>query len=536
MKNHVKLTYKTAQNRRKHHVMLIQILLSCLLCLSLASADTVKLTPLDESEFSRYSYYIQQGDVVIALPIKCHAEMVANQSNCGALRFNSPEDTAGVYAFFSIQCPLDGDPSTASLTESQIQTVLETISAVPEALTYKQEKDEATGETYLRVFETRDGVYTEHLLALHNGWLLNSMVQKVDGSQGLTAGEITLQQDTLGSVHELEQSMPRLQKFTFPNSEITLDLPASLYLTVQLDERAENFVFISHKQPGVVLSTVMLRSVYNRDLLNKTVATIDEPMYDTLMLQIGISGEQSLKDAKIISGFAGDTPVLIYGDSYTTRNMLAIRDGWAICTAMLESESIDSTWSQAVQDAVMRQLLGSHEAVPDYLPATPIQREGNTLLFPLMTRCLTVQIPDGYTVDIDEDLATQRTVYLTNESDSNQYIQLSSLYSSAITGDEPLTELYPDEALAEQCAAIKDQFASNGVDVTNATSAVAEKGLFQTPTLCFADGNGNIASYLWMMDSYGVSATYNSHGKSLTPKEHALLFDLLSDTVMQNVR
>jgi hypothetical protein len=536
MRYNAKWNHKGNQSNHKHHVMLIQILLSCLLCLSLASADTMTIAPLDETEFTNYYYYIQQGDVVISLPIKWSTDVLADDSDEFVLLLNNPDDETGVYAFFSLHSPLTGEESISSLTESQIQSLLDTISSNPAALTYTQENDAMSVETYLRVVEYREGIYTEHLLALHNGWLLNSMFQKTDGSTTLTADEQKLQQDTLSSADYLDQDMPRLQEYTFVNSEIELDLPASFFLTTQLDERDENVILVSHKRPGTVLSTLTIRSVYNSNLINKNVATMDETLYDIIIDQLGISGDQSLKDAEIVKGFYDDTPVLIYGDSASSRNMLAFRDGWAIRVSLLENEYIDSVWSRSVQDAMMRQLLGSPEAIPEYLPATQIQREGNTLLFPLMTRTLTIQIPDGYSVDIGDDVATQRTVYLTNESDSNKYIIISSIGNATITGDAPLTALFSDEDLTDACETVTDGFADNGVDVTGATSKVQEQGLLETPTIFFADKNGQTLFYTWMMDSYNVSVTFTSDGKPISAKEHKLLYTLFRDTVMQSIR
>ena len=96
---------------------LMVVLLSLICCLPLlsASAGSMQITPLEESDYDTYEYLFPEAGVSIYLPLDVNAELVGDEVGMKAVRLYVPQFPNTTFGFFTIKSDTvrtvaDGDP------------------------------------------------------------------------------------------------------------------------------------------------------------------------------------------------------------------------------------------------------------------------------------------------------------------------------------------------------------------------------------------------------------------------------------------
>jgi hypothetical protein len=175
-----------------------------------------------------------------------------------------------------------------------------------------------------------------------------------------------------------------------------------------------------------------------------------------------------------------------------------------------------------LQQAAMRQLLNGKETLPDWLPAVPVTREGDILHFPLTTKIIDLSIPKGYVVDITEDTASGRSVYLYALDGSGKYFGISSIAAPKIYADVILTQAYTKEELQQICNSATESINNQGL---NGSSVIAN-GPLDLPAVYTTTKEQAYEQYYLSMDSQTVSFFFVSNDHPISEEESELLLGL----------
>lgn len=152
----------------------------------------------------------------------------------------------------------------------------------------------------------------------------------------------------------------------------------------------------------------------------------------------------------------------------------------------------------------------------------PVTQEGDILHFPLTTKTIDIRIPKGYGVDVTEDTANGRSVYLYALDGSEKYFGISSIAAPEIYADIPLTQGYTKEELKELCDGANESINSQGL---NGSSVIAQ-GPLKLSAVYTTTKEQAYEQYYWSMDSQTVSFCFISKDSPITKEESELLLGL----------
>jgi hypothetical protein len=217
-----------------------RFLLSLLACLCLlsppnANAGETSITPLEGSDYNCYWYYFPGADVSIPLRLDDELQVLVDNTYQKGLGIGRADFPDTYFSFFALKNDDLEGLSLGDMDEAGIKSVLETVSSKGASLEYKALDDLIPGQRVLRVKEMSDGLYSEHLLALKDGWVLNAMATRMDGSGSLSKEVASTQEDMLGNAAAPEGISRRYQSYTLPGSSIALTAPDSMFITLVTD-------------------------------------------------------------------------------------------------------------------------------------------------------------------------------------------------------------------------------------------------------------------------------------------------------------
>ncbi len=505
-----------------------RFLLSLLACLCLlaplnATAGEVSITPLEGSDYNCYWYYFPGVDVSIPLLLNSQTQVLLDNAYQQALGIGMPDFPDTYFAFFALKNEDLTGLNLKDMDEDGIKNVLGTISSNGASLDYEAVDDLIPGQRALRVKETAQGMYSEHLLALKDGWVLNAMASRMDGGTSISREAAAAQEDLMLDAAAPEGIAKHYQSYTLPFSTVTLTAPGSMYITLLTESPGFLHLSLCPKRPGARFSVLQLFAVRDAAYKDNTVLTLSREEKEAALNTPAAGAPYDADSLAVLEGFSGDTPVLSYTSGGTMNHLLALRDGWALYASVFPyADFIHPSFVEDLQKTAMRQLLDGKSALPDWLPAVPVAWEENILHFPLTTRIMDIRIPEGYGVDVTGDTAIGRNVYLYALDGSYKYFNISSTAFPKITDEVTLTQGYTREELQEICDSVAEGINSQGLS----GSSVIAQGPLGLPTVHSTTKEQIYEQYYWFMDSYSVSISFVSEDSPITREESEQLLNL----------
>ncbi len=500
-------------------------LLACLCLLSPlnAMAGGVSITPLEESDYNYYLHYFPGVDVSLALPLDAQLQVLMDNAYQQALGIGLEDFPDTYFSFFALKHEELIGIALKDMGEDGIKNVLDMISASGASLAYEVLDDLLPGQRALRVKEPAEGMYSEHLLALKDGWVLNMMASCPDGTTSLSKEATSTQESMLINAVAPAGLLRHYQSYTLPDSAITLTAPDSMYITLTTESPGFLQLSLCPKKPGAQFSVLQLYAVRDVAYNGQSVMTLSqEKKEEALMLPA--TSTYDVSSLTVLESFGGGFPALSYTSGGSFSHLLALKDGWALYASILPfAKFIDPGWVNALQEAALRQLLDGETALPDWLPAVPVSCEGNVLHFPLTTRVMDIRIPDGYGVDVSGDSADSRNVFLYALDGSSKYFHIASIAAPMLTGDTTLSQMYTEAELLELCGSVSESVGGMGL---TASSAMTGEGPTGVPAVYTTTQEQIYEQYFWTMDSQSVSFSFTSEDSPITKDEAALLFSL----------
>ncbi len=512
----------------KHSARFLVSLFACL-CLLLpltALSGEVTITPLDESGYNTYWYYFPNPDMSLPLPLDSQLQVLLDDANQQALGIGISDFENTYFAFFAFRHEELKDSTFMDMGEEDIRGVLDMISSGGASLSYEAVDGLIPGQRLLRAKETSYGMYCEHLLALKGEWLLNMMAARLDGGGALSPEDTAAQEAMLLDVLSPMGVAKHYQSYTLPGSRITVAAPDSMFMN--LFSESPDFIHLAlcPKRPGTQVSAVQLFAVRDAAYENQTVLTLPGDVKNRALTLPTFNEAFDETTLTFIPDFANGIPALAYESDGSSTHLMALKDGWALYASVMPyADFLHPGFVDSLQQAALRQLLTGETPLPDYLPGVPVSQEGSILHFPLVTRTLTIHVPEGYGVDITNDNADGRSVYLYALDGSTRYYCVQSIANPMITADMTLTEAYSQAELQQMC----DGIAQGVNDLGLTASSRIEEGPLGLPAVHTTTEELADEEYSWNMDSYTVSVSFISHEEPITPEESALLKELVTE-------
>ncbi len=507
-----------------------RFLLSLLACLCLltpfplhAVAGETSITPLEGSEFNCFWYYFPGADVSIPLRLDDELQVLVDNVYQQGLGIGMADFPDTYFSFFALKSEDLVGLNLKDMDEDGLRTVLNVISSNGASLDYEAVDDLIPGQRVLRVKEPAEDLYSEHLLALKDGWVLNAMATRPDSGSSLSKEAVSNQESLLLSAVAPEGISKHYQSYTLPLSSITLTAPSSMYILPATESPDFLQLSLCPKRPGAQFSVLQIFAVRDAAYKDNSILTLSQEKKEEA-LNMPAAGSTYDKDSlDVMENFSGDTPVLSYAISGSQSHLLALRDGWALYASILPyAEFIHPDWVDELQQAAMRQLLNGNGTLPDWLPAVPVTWEGDILHFPLTTKVIDIRIPKGYGVDVTEDSANGRSVYLFALDGTEKYFGIFSVAAPKITLDLTLTQGYTKEELQEICDSATASMNSQGL---NGESSIVQ-GPLDLPAVYTTTKEQAYDQYYWFMDSQSVSFSFISKDDPITKEESELLLNL----------
>ena len=513
--------------KKNNQVRILALVLAvCLLCsLSVSGlAASMEVAPLDEDDGYFGEYYLTDVGLTLKLPVNAQVETVldyVDQKGIGIFIPEYPDTYFAFYAFYDSE--LEGKSLTPLDTETA-QTMLWMISNNYENLRYSTTEAVLPGVRMLRVPEPVDDFYAEHLLALYDGWVLNAMIVQVyDGETPLE----TLQAEQghlMRMVFADEGYLKRAQTIALPGSDIALTVPDSMNLRQASEEDGLIEIYVMPNAPGYQLVALHVLAVKQPEYDGQTVATLDGQTLEAAMVMPTFAQAYDEDSVTVLDDFEGGQPVIAYESDGTNRHLLALRDGWALYASTYPiAKTIDPEWIAALQGQAMRALLGG-QPVADWVPGLTTVQEGNLLKLPLLGRVIDIQIPDGYGVDIWQDNADYRDIYLYALDESNRYFEITATPGTSFTGDLTITDLYTDQGMKDLCVGVAGIISDMGA---KAESQLVDYGFGGSPSIHSTTLNKQYEQYYGLIDSHIISVSFTSEDDAITEAESEALMGLI---------
>ncbi len=514
----------------KKSIMLrsISILVAvCLILLQvpLAMASSMEITPLEDSEYLK-EYYLPDADVSILLPLDAQLEVLTDTMGQYGLGIGIPKFPEAYFAFFALQNQDFQGMKMEDLDEAGIRSLLDTISSRAATLTYTIEDGLLPGIRLLRVPEPVDGIYYEHLVALYDGWVLNAMYQHMDTTLVTPEEVIRQQEDLMHSALIKNDFTMRQQSYTLPETDIKLTVPDTIYL--RLANQTENFfeIIAAPAKLGIQVSAVHVYAVKDDAYLGHTVKTLPKDLLQQAQMMPTIEGADLNTSTVIHEDFANGQPVAAYESSNSIKHLLAIKDGWALYSTVMQlPQSIDPAWAYALQGQLMHQLLGGNLPVADWVPGLGTRQEGNSLLFPLQSSTLSIRIPDGFGVDIIRDNSDRRDIFLYALDGTPAYYHIASIASPVITGNIAFDDMYTEQELQQLCQSATEAIAGMGL---TPKSVITPQGPQGVAAIHSTTQENVYEEYFWHMDSNSMSFSFTSENGMITKQDSETLLSIIN--------
>ena len=508
--------------------ILALVLAVCLLCsLSVSGlAASMEAVPLEEDNDGYFGeYYLTDVGLTLKLPVNAQVEMMldyVDQKGIGIYIPKYPDTYFAFYAFYDSE--LEGK-SLKPLDTETVQTMLWMISNNYENLSYSTTEAVIPDVRMLRVPEPVDDYYAEHLLALYDGWVLNAMIAQVYDSETPLETLQEEQNHLMRMVFADEGYLKRVQTIALPDSDIALTVPDSMNLRQAPEEDGLIEIYVMPNAPGYQVVALHVLAVKQAEYDGQTVATLDEQTLEAAMVMPTYAKAYDEDSVTVLDDFEGGQPVIAYESDGTNRHLLALRDGWALYASTYPvTETIDPEWIAALQEQAMHVLLGGSQPVADWVPGLTTVQEGNLLKLPLLGGVIDIQIPDGYGVDIWQDNADYRDIYLYALDGSDNYYEITSTLGSSLTGELTIADLYTDQGMKDLCIGVADIISDMG---SKAESQLVDYGFGGFPSIHSTTMNKKYEQYYGLIDSHIISVSFTSEDDAITEAESETLMGLM---------
>lgn len=515
--------------KNRHTVRLVALVLiaCCFLGMPMRgmAEGGMAFTPMEEAETYVFQYWLDEPNVSFYLPLTVRTELAMYLEDAKAVLMQSREMPSYEFIFFAFRFEESKTPLD-KMTGEEIEQVLFMISNSPQNVTYELVKEFLPGVSVLRVWESREDVYAEHMLALRDGWLFNMMVRRFDGVEAVEQQATDFQARALQGALS-EQRM--LSGYALPDSDIQLTLQDPLRLFVTNAEPDCHRLSFVDPRPGIVVSTLTLTAVRDSAFKGKTVETLDKKSLDEIMRMDTVSGydKDSVEAIKDESG----VPMLAFTSAFSadagSRHLLAMRDGWALLLTSIPIANAYTEWMADLRPSLMHSLLSGEPMAEVNPPIVPLMGgvTSNTkkACIPMDTKALVVAIPEGYGVDVVEDTEESRMVAIYYKEDQPKYYYIKAV---DIGGDRDATmETLFDEETRESIGKTAATTAQNEFELET-TYSYAKTGIFDMPS--FFIENEHTVEYIVLVDGFHLGISFISHDEPITKAEKNSLLEIFT--------
>lgn len=320
----------------------ITIALSFLFCLIpvLVFAKNIVVSPVDGT--SLYECWIPDAELSLLLPLNVSYQYLSDTKDVKAMLLNIPQFPDTYFILFAIRDESRADADLNDMNEEETLDIINIISSVPEVVSYELMEDFHKDNAILRVVEDAPEVYTEHLVAVYDEWILDMMVERFDGVTSISEEEAALQEELLyhllGTDERPTKQQAGVARETRTNTStisngmlhiplstqvLTLDIPDEYNVDIDMDSCEEKVFYIYKQEPSKYLRVACY--------LNKA----GELLFSDIANQVNIKkmGEQATASLTEITG--AKTDYTLINDGILGKPAIHITNEEKICESYI---------------------------------------------------------------------------------------------------------------------------------------------------------------------------------------------------------
>ena len=231
--------------------------LVCAVMLCCACMATCVVAAEEEADNAYYTRRIAQADLSVCIPVRASADVLLEAEGVYGLQIHFPETPDTTIVFYAILNSTMEGRDIADMSEQDLQVLASVVSPYPDLVKSRKNADVLPGRTVAQMQETRQGgFYSEHMVLQHGPWVINVMVAKVDGSKDIEEEALANRTWVLRQTFNESMLQSSFRSYTFPDSDVTLNVPDSTYMMRMTD--GEDYKCIAIPQPGTEISTSRL--------------------------------------------------------------------------------------------------------------------------------------------------------------------------------------------------------------------------------------------------------------------------------------
>ncbi|MCL1965368.1 MAG: hypothetical protein FWF69_09995 [Firmicutes bacterium] len=487
-----------------------------LIFFALSGAASPAIIPLEEMDTGSmlYELYLEELDISLMLPLSVSSEVMVENAKMKAYRLMPRGFEKTYFVLFTLPAEHLTGQSLSTMDDDGMREVISVISNEAGMAKYDLIENYYGDVDVLHVVERRDGVYSEHLVVLYDGVVLNVMLERMDGSDSLSSEELAQQHAFLMMALCQEGNPKHYKRFALPDTDIVMDLPEGM--SVLAAEELENTKYITIQTPSDFGGAFIFIAERSDEYLGETIETLPEALL-TEAISRSILFAPIDESFRIDRTTATGIPILCFEskfqDDCPIKHRIALKDEYALTLYFLPyKRTYDAAWIERWQSALMRRLLTGQGEVPVGSPFST-QVVNGKLMIPLDDRFLVFELPEDCFADISEDAESVHKVYIVPNEGVNKIVLIESMYTG---GSMVLSSMSADviKSVAEMAGgAMKSVYKNEFV------YEMREKWVLSLPTLCIEDVKGIVGQYHLNVGNYYVIVSYFSQDGTPFPSE-----------------
>lgn len=348
--------------------------LLCLFCgLFLLIAPTAGLTAAEPQapvgalcqylgDMPFWQYWFFDAETSILLPITSGVEVMEDSKDRKSISivFKEFEDT-----LFTFTLTKDQSLEGITLLTAPQKTLDAVIASVcgEEKVVGILDPYELTPEmACLRTRQERDGYYTDHLVSIQNGWLIDMTAQPTAKNEVISSDVKTFQNTIVYTL--FVEKFPRMAKYSLPGTSFSVSVPQkNCYLVLDYDEDDYKTLYLMTPEKQTIGVNISL--IKDPAYAGQTIESLDEETQQALysMCKINESDEVDIQsetlDAGVVHHLTRKSDLWQYD--------IALKDGWAMIAysiAYVDVPQKELDWILSTQGAFMRRFLGEDVELP----------------------------------------------------------------------------------------------------------------------------------------------------------------------------
>lgn len=317
---------------------------------------------LDDMPFWQYWFF--DAEASILLPINSGVEVMEDGKNRKSI-FIACKDFGDTLFTFT----LTKDQSLDGLTlltapQKTLDAIIASVCG-EEKLVGKLDPYELTPEMVcMRTRQERDGYYTDHLVSIQNGWLVDMTAQPTAKNQVISTDVNTFQNTIVYTL--FVEKFPRMAEYSLPGTAFSASVPQkNCYLVLDYDEDDYKTLYLMTPEKQTIAVNISL--IKDPAYADKTIESLDEETRQALysMCKIDESDEFDIQSETL------DGCVVHHltrkSDPSVWQHDIALKDGWAMIAYSITYKDVpqkELDWILSTRDALIRRFLGEDVELP----------------------------------------------------------------------------------------------------------------------------------------------------------------------------